>query len=51
MYIFFKKVYIFVQNKQAMKFSDKLNEFDVLDLLNEYHSEMRKLKNKLENEK
>ncbi len=47
MFIFFKKVYIFVQNKQAMKFSDKLNEFDVLDLLNEYHSEMRKLKNKL----
>ncbi|MBW7846956.1 MAG: hypothetical protein H3C41_02585 [Bacteroidales bacterium] len=30
-----------------MKFSDKLNEFDVLDLLNEYHSELRKLKNKL----
>lgn len=29
-----------------MKFSDKLNEFDVLDLLNEYHSELRKLRNK-----
>lgn len=30
-----------------MKFSPKLNEFDVLDLLNEYHSEQRKLKSKL----
>lgn len=30
-----------------MKFSGKLNEFDILDLLNEYHSEMRKLKHKV----
>jgi hypothetical protein len=30
-----------------MKFPQKLNEFDVLDLLNEYHSELRKLKYKL----
>ncbi|MDP3462961.1 MAG: hypothetical protein Q8S18_09255 [Bacteroidales bacterium] len=29
-----------------MKFSNKLNEFDILDLLNEYHSELRKLKYK-----
>ena len=29
-----------------MKFSDNLNEFDILDLLNEYHSELRKLKHK-----
>lgn len=32
---------------RAMKFPQKLNEFDVLDLLNEYHSELRKLKYKL----
>ncbi len=31
-----------------MKFSSKLNEFDILDLLNEYHSELRKLKYKTE---
>jgi hypothetical protein len=31
-----------------MKFSNKLNEFDILDLLNEYHSELRKLKYKTE---
>ncbi|PKP52971.1 MAG: hypothetical protein CVT92_06300 [Bacteroidetes bacterium HGW-Bacteroidetes-1] len=30
-----------------MKFSGTLNEFDILDLLNEYHSEMRKLKHKV----
>lgn len=30
-----------------MKFTSKLNEFDVLDLLNEYHSELRKLKHKI----
>lgn len=29
-----------------MNYSSKLNEFDILDLLNEYHSEMRKLKHK-----
>lgn len=38
---------IFVTNYIAMKFNTKLNEFDVLDLLNEYHSELRKLKHKL----
>ncbi len=31
-----------------MKFSTKLNEFDILDLLNEYYSELRKLKYKSE---
>jgi seryl-tRNA synthetase len=31
-----------------MNYSDKLNEFDILDLLNEYHSEMRKLKHKVD---
>jgi hypothetical protein len=30
-----------------MNYSDKLNEFDILDLLNEYQSEMRKLKHKV----
>ncbi len=29
-----------------MKFSTKLNEFDILDLLNEYYSELRKLRYK-----
>lgn len=31
-----------------MKYSTKLNEFDILDLLNEYQSEMRKLKHKMD---
>ena len=31
-----------------MKYSSKLNEFDILDLLNEYHSELRKLKHKMD---
>ena len=31
-----------------MKYSSKLNEFDILDLLNEYHSELRKLKHKVD---
>jgi hypothetical protein len=31
-----------------MNYSDRLNEFDILDLLNEYHSEMRKLKHKVD---
>jgi hypothetical protein len=31
-----------------MKFSTKLNEFDILDLLNEYYSELRKLRYKSE---
>ncbi len=31
-----------------MKYSSKLNEFDILDLLNEYQSEMRKLKHKMD---
>lgn len=30
-----------------MNYSEKLNEFDILDLLNEYQSEMRKLKHKV----
>jgi len=31
-----------------MKYSSKLNEFDILDLLNEYHSELRKLRHKVD---
>ncbi len=31
-----------------MKYSTKLNEFDILDLLNEYQSELRKLKHKVD---
>ncbi len=31
-----------------MKYSSKLNEFDILDLLNEYQSELRKLKHKVD---
>ncbi|MDO8899647.1 MAG: hypothetical protein Q7V19_18500 [Bacteroidales bacterium] len=31
-----------------MNYSEKLNEFDILDLLNEYHSEMRKLNHKVD---
>jgi hypothetical protein len=31
-----------------MKYSAKLNEFDILDLLNEYQSELRKLKHKVD---
>jgi len=31
-----------------MKYPTKLNEFDILDLLNEYQSEMRKLKHKMD---
>lgn len=30
-----------------MKFPTKLNEFDIIDLLNEYHSELRKMKQKM----
>ncbi|MBK9292293.1 MAG: hypothetical protein IPM52_11800 [Bacteroidetes bacterium] len=30
-----------------MKFPTKLNELDIIDLLNEYHSELRKLKQKM----
>lgn len=38
---------LYLSKKIEMKSYAKLNEFDILDLLNEYQSEMRKLKHKL----